>query len=163
MNCFSGPTATASSIGSDSARLSMRRTSARPRISFSRTNVAASAQTKRPQNYAPRSIECTAGWPWFALHHSHGGCPILAFFCKGGWRCCRRNFCPFYTTRCGCRRRTRSFDFAQGRLFAKYAEERGTQLWWLLQFEGRATRPGRSLVNRNRCSSFRRSSPLGVM
>jgi len=42
MNCFSGPTATASIVGSGSAKLSIRRTSARPRISFSRTNVAAS-------------------------------------------------------------------------------------------------------------------------
>jgi hypothetical protein len=24
------------------------------------------------------------GWPIFALHHSHGGCPILAFFARVG-------------------------------------------------------------------------------
>jgi len=23
-----------------------------------------------------------AGWPIFALHHSHGGCPILAFLAR---------------------------------------------------------------------------------
>jgi hypothetical protein len=58
-------------------------------------------------------------------------------FCKGGRRCCRRNSRPFYTTRCVCRRRTPS----------QSTRRTGhPQLWWLLQFEGRATRQcGRSI------------------
>ena len=35
------------------------------------------------------------------------GAPHPCVFCKGGWRCWRRNSCPFYTTRCVCRRRAR--------------------------------------------------------
>jgi len=54
--------------------------------------------------------------PILALHHSHGEAPQPCVYCKslpgdcrrGGRRCCRRNFCPFYTTRCVCRRRTRA-------------------------------------------------------
>jgi len=47
------------------------------------------------------------GWPVFndiCVHHSDGGCPSLrslqepALSLSKGWgRCCRRNFCPFYT------------------------------------------------------------------
>ena len=90
------------------------------------------------ENWEQTEPSPAGGWPIFALHYSHGGCPILAF-CKGGRRCRRRNFCPFYTTRCGCRRRTRPFDFAQGRLFAKYTKDGAPALWWHLQSESRST------------------------
>jgi len=50
------------------------------------------------------------------------GAPTLRFFARGGRRCCRRSSCPLdyglwmpssYPP----------FDFAQGRLFAKYAKD----------------------------------------
>src|SRR3954454_7995674 len=47
------------------------------------------------------------GWPIFASHHCHGGRPIPCVFCRGERRCCRRNFCPYYTAHSVCRRRTR--------------------------------------------------------
>ena len=43
------------------------------------------------------------------------GVPHPCVFCKGGRRCCRRNFCPFYTTRRVCRRRTRPRKVREGR------------------------------------------------
>jgi hypothetical protein len=58
--------------------------------------------------------------------------PHPCVFCKGGRRCCRRNSCPFYTTRCVCRRRTRP---------SPTRRTGHPHLWWLLQFESRATRP----------------------
>ena len=65
-----------------------------------------------------------APFPW--------GVPHPCVFCKGGRRCCRRNFCPFYTTRCGCRRRTRPSQSTRRTVHPQL---------WSLQFEGRATRP----------------------
>src|SRR6266446_8694622 len=57
--------------------------------------------------------------------------PHPCVFCKGG-RFCRRNSCPFYTARCVCRRRTRP---------SPTRRTGHPHLWWLLQFESRATRP----------------------
>ena len=32
----------------------------------------------------PVELRNDGGWPIFALHHPHGGCPILAFFARVG-------------------------------------------------------------------------------
>ena len=59
--------------------------------------------------------------------------PHPCVFCKGGRRCCRRNSCPFYTTRCVCGRSIRP---------SQSTRRMGhPQLWWLLQFESRSTAP----------------------
>jgi hypothetical protein len=88
----------------------------------------------------------TGGWPVFALHHSHGWCPVLAFFARACrelaevWAAMLPSQLVSFYTHSVCRRRTR-FDFAQGRLFAKYAKDGHSRLLWLLQFEGRPAEP----------------------
>ena len=69
---------------------------------------------------------------WRVARPSHctEGAPSLRFF-KGRRRCCRRNFCPFHTT---------VVDAVAVPALRKVREGRGTRnLWWLLQFESRAT------------------------
>jgi hypothetical protein len=88
------------------------------------------------------------GWPTFGLHYSHGGCPSLRFL--QGWAamlpaqllpvlhrplCTPSSHPPFSPTR-----RTGH-----------------PHLWWLLQFESRATRPAHPQVSGTdpRCFVFR--------
>jgi hypothetical protein len=46
-----------------------------PRL-LERTKVYSAAWSRYGYLISP------GGWPIFALHHSHGGCPILAFFAR---------------------------------------------------------------------------------
>jgi hypothetical protein len=65
------------------------------------------------------------------LHHSHGGCPILAFFARVGGDAAGATLV----------RSTPPVVYAVvvPALFA-YAKTGDPHLWWLLQFESRATR-----------------------
>jgi hypothetical protein len=91
----------------------------------------------------------SGGWPIFALHHSHRGRPILAFFARVGGDAADAT--PVRSTLCCvCRRRTRPFDFAQGRLFAKYLRTRHPHLRRLLQFEKRPDPPTLRFPERTR-------------
>src|ERR1700732_3907495 len=47
--------------------------------------ASAAAAHQRIHKLAQREAKTkSGGWPIFALHHSHGGCPILAFFARVG-------------------------------------------------------------------------------
>jgi hypothetical protein len=84
-----------------------------------------------PKEGLPTNREL-GGWPIFALRHSHGGCPILAFFARvggdgTGTTLVRSTLTVVYAVAVPALRKVR--------------EGRGTRSWWVLQFGGRATRP----------------------
>jgi len=97
-------------------------------IRQSRKRCAQSIHNHMVVDYLAMSSVDFGRWPIFALHHSDGGCPILAFFARVGCGAAGATFVRFYTTRCGRRRRARPSQSARRRL---------------LQLEGRATRPER--------------------
>jgi hypothetical protein len=72
-------------------------------------------------------------------------------FGKGGRRCCQRNFCRFYTARCVCRRRMRPSQSTR--------RTGHPRPWWLLQFEGRATRP----QNIAQHDAYETLTPIGLV
>jgi hypothetical protein len=71
-------------------------------------------------------------WPIFALHHSHGGRPILAFFARVGGDAAGATFV---------RSTLPVVDAVGVPALRKVREGRGPARWWLLQFESRP-RPG---------------------
>src|SRR5579862_9230699 len=96
--------------------------------------------SKFPPSVAVRLEGITDEWPIFALHRSHGGCPILAFFARArelakgaGGDAAAATLVRSTPPPCVCHRPTRP---------SQSTRRTGHPLpWWLLQFESRARPP----------------------
>ena len=93
----------------------------------------------RVQLPIPLGLNLPAGGPSLHCTIATEGAPSLRFLQepalslpKGWVTMLPAQLCPFYTTRCLCRRRTRP---------SPTRRTGQPLLWWLLQFESRATRP----------------------